>query len=229
MFGFRHAMQSVFFVCWLLIAPTTSREVAQPTLPGWGKVLDPMGDCRFIVRQTQLTIAIPGTDHALAIERGQINAPRVLQVVKGNFVVQVKVSGAFPKNSRSLVTSRLPFYGAGLLLWQNENNYVRLERTALFSQGNNLSYVNFEKRQNGKWANLTEMPLTVPDQAVFLKLERQDDQISAAASYDGKHWTSLPSFKLTLPTKLQVGILAGHNTASPFAPVFTNFSLQSRR
>jgi RNA polymerase sigma factor (sigma-70 family) len=50
------------------------------TVPGWGgKIIDPDGDCKFILEKGQITIQVPGKDHALCIERGVMNAPRVLR------------------------------------------------------------------------------------------------------------------------------------------------------
>ena len=48
------------------------------TLVGWGSAQDPDGDCKFSAQNDKLTIAIPGTDHALCIEQDRMNAPRVL-------------------------------------------------------------------------------------------------------------------------------------------------------
>src|SRR5262249_15437390 len=88
------------------------------TLTGWGKAIDPDNDCEFqLGRQGKLTIKIPGKDHALSFERNQMNAPRVLQPVEGDFIVQTKLSGAYPAGAVSVVDGRRPFHGAGLVLW----------------------------------------------------------------------------------------------------------------
>jgi hypothetical protein len=89
------------------------------TIPVWGEVIDPDGDCDFAFDKGTLKVSIPGKDHALAMERGQINAPRVLQEVKGDFVAQVRVSGDFASGTTSLVGERRAFRGAGLVLWQD--------------------------------------------------------------------------------------------------------------
>src|SRR4051812_586702 len=76
---------------------------------GWGTAIDPDGDCKFSVEKGRVAIAIPGTVHALSAERGQVNAPRVLREVEGDFIAQVKVSGVSPPRSSSLVPARRPF------------------------------------------------------------------------------------------------------------------------
>jgi hypothetical protein len=67
------------------------------TLRGWGATIDPDGDCKFGLGGNRLTITVPGTDHGLGVERGQMNAARVLKEIEGDFIIQVRVSGNFPK------------------------------------------------------------------------------------------------------------------------------------
>jgi RNA polymerase sigma factor (sigma-70 family) len=94
------------------------------TLYGWGHVIDPDGDCNFTVESNRLTnrlkIGVPGTDHGLGVERGQMNAPRVLQEIEGDFIIQVRVSGDFPKGAKSVVEGRRPFFGAGILVYVSD-------------------------------------------------------------------------------------------------------------
>src|SRR5256885_16281855 len=101
-------MMAAVSVCFLLTGPVFGEEPTWLALRGWGKALDPDGDCKFIVQKGRLTIGLPGTDHSLSCERGQMNSPRVLQEIEGDFIVQVKVSGTFPTGATSVVPSRLP-------------------------------------------------------------------------------------------------------------------------
>src|SRR5262249_47983033 len=52
------------------------------TLKGWGGIIDPSADCKFAVQNDKLTIAVPGSDHALCIEQNRMNAPRVLRDIE---------------------------------------------------------------------------------------------------------------------------------------------------
>lgn len=193
----------------------------------WGEVVDPDGDCNFTFGKKKLVISIPGSVHGMSIERGETNAPRVWDDVTGDFVATVKVSGEFPKGAESLVASRKPFHGAGLVALQDDNTYVRLERAEMVLGGRNVSYTSFELRQNGRWVkagNSGEYPLK-PDQPTWLRLERRGEFIHASVSQDGEKWIELDSLRSPLGKYLKVGVMAGHNTTSPFAPKFEEYEL----
>jgi hypothetical protein len=153
----------VLSVCILASGAGRDEPTDKEALRGWGEVIDPDGDCKFGIEGGTLTIAIPGTDHSLSLERGQMNAPRVLQEVEGDFVAQVKVSGPFPIGAQGVVPTRRPFHGAGLLLWQDQDNYIRLERAELVVSGRNMSFASFELRRGGRFerqGNAAELPVT---------------------------------------------------------------------
>src|SRR5262249_32616428 len=153
---------------------------------GWGKAVDPDGDCKFSLDQGKLTIKLPGKDHALAFERNQMNAPRVLRDVEGDFVVQVKVHGEYPAGAMSVVESRRPFHGAGLLVWSDEKNYIRLERAELVFGNDNVNYASWELRRDGNFervGNTGELPLT--EKEYYLRIERRDGKFYSGVSSDG--------------------------------------------
>jgi hypothetical protein len=72
-----------------------AREEPQPTIEGWGKVIDPDGDCRIGFTSGILSIVIPPTLHDLSAEAGKMNAPRVVENIEGDFIAQVRISGNF--------------------------------------------------------------------------------------------------------------------------------------
>jgi regulation of enolase protein 1 (concanavalin A-like superfamily) len=195
-------------------------------LRGWGEVIDPDRDCHFSLTNGKLTISIPGTVHGLAVERGNMSAPRVLQEVSGDFVAQVEVSGAFAPGATSLVSERRAFQAAGLLLWQDSRNYVRLERAQLGVEGQTMTYASFELRSNGqiaRFANASEHPL--PGNVTLLKLERHGHKVSASVSSDGVQWTSLEPMVVHFSKTVRVGVAAGHNTSTPLTAEFERFTL----
>jgi regulation of enolase protein 1 (concanavalin A-like superfamily) len=49
--------------------------------------------------------------------------------------------------------------------------------------------------------------------------------VFGAASADGAGWTSVKPIAVELPKAVQVGVVAGHNTSSPFEPAFDEFQL----
>ena len=94
----------------------------------------------------KLTIAVPGTLHDLGAEVGKLNAPAVLGDVNGDFVATVKVGGKIEPRGECTRPGGFPYQGAGLLLWNDPGNYVRLERAAILREGKLVPYVNFEQR-----------------------------------------------------------------------------------
>ena len=81
-------------------------------------------------------VTIPGTVHDLSSEFPgwlSMRAPRVLQEVEGDFVVQVKVSGEFAPRSEPAIPGFSAWIGTGLLLWDGDKNFLRLE--VFFSGG----------------------------------------------------------------------------------------------
>jgi hypothetical protein len=196
------------------------------TVPGWGTAVDPDGDCKFTVEKGKLTITVPGGDHDIAIERPRMNSPRVLLPVAGDFIAQVRVSGDYPKGATSNAADRTPYFGAGLLLWQDEKTYVRLERADLVSGGQNHHYASWELRKAGEWVragDASEKPLA--DGPTWLRLERRGARVFGSVGTDGVNWTALEPIEVELPRDLRVGVSAGHDTPIPFSPTFEGFQL----
>jgi RNA polymerase sigma factor (sigma-70 family) len=194
--------------------------------PTWGTAIDPDGDCKIRVEKERLAIVLPDSDHALCVERGRMNAPRVLCDVEGDFIAQARVDGPGPDGAEGGVKDYRPFHGAGLLLWVDENNYVRLERARLVYEGRNLVYANFELSQDGELArtgDAGEMPL--PDGAIFLRLERHDGAVLAATSPDGVRWTSFDPLDVKPAPQVRVGIVAEQNISEGPTPEFSDFKL----
>jgi len=110
-------------------APIHKETDAQKLQKLYGTPVDPLKDCKFTVDGSKLTITAGKGDHDLAVEAKILDAPLVLKEIEGDFSMVVKVSGDFPKRAKGATEKRsLVFYGAGLLVWEDENNYVRLER-----------------------------------------------------------------------------------------------------
>jgi regulation of enolase protein 1 (concanavalin A-like superfamily) len=193
----------------------------------WGDSEDPDGDCKFLLDVSKLRIKIPGTPHRLGVEAGGMNAPRVVRTVEGDFQAEVKVLGPFPSAPRSLV-GKYPWYGAGLLVWQDEKNYIRLERARMdFAPNNQQCYVNWELRKGGEPARKGSGKDGMIDQAqpAFLRLVRAGNDFTAAYSQDGKDWSELPLLKTDFGKKLKVGVAAMQNTAAGYDATFESLTL----
>jgi regulation of enolase protein 1 (concanavalin A-like superfamily) len=204
------------------------------TIPGWGQVIEPDGDCIVTAGGGTLTVAVPGTTHDLSSYRSiykKRNAPRVLREVDGDFTVQVKVSGTFEPGKAGTLPGAYPFNGAGLLLWANDENYLRLERNVwITSHGEHSSYLPlFEYWKDDR--DLTQgTPSTKPffkGQSAYLRLTRQGNQVRAAVSNDGVDWIKTGPVTVQFPQKINVGVDAINTSKEPFTVEFAEFKLVS--
>ena len=100
------------------------------TIANLNKLIDAVGDCKLIPDANGLTIALPGKLYVLSPELDIKNSPMALTDVEGDFVAQVKVAGEVMPGRTPVEKMPFAFHGAGLLLWKDKDNYVRLERTA---------------------------------------------------------------------------------------------------
>ena len=190
--------------------------------------MDPDGDCQFRAEQGKLTISLPkSTHHDLTVERGKMNAPRLLRDVEGDFTAVVRVSGTFRPTTTSSTDQRKPFVGAGLVLMNGDQTYIRLERASMYSDDKRYWYANWELREDGEWklAGDAETKPLDEDKPVYLRMQRKGDKIYGAVSYDGKEWSELEPLEVKLPAKLKIGVSGGGTSTEPFKPHFDHFRL----
>jgi regulation of enolase protein 1 (concanavalin A-like superfamily) len=207
-------------------APDLQAGPASPhILKGWGEAIDPDGDCSIDLENGRLTIKVPqvpGKGHGLEAEYKTLNAPRVLRDIEGDFIADLKVEGTFRPLGGSAKPNSFPFVGAGLLLWSDAGNYIRLERAAIVRQDQLLSYALFEERTNSR-----PVPpgggLAVPDGPTVLRLERKGSQITASVSADGTQWRAFPPRTVQFPAKLKLGVAAISSSGEPFTVTLANF------
>jgi len=203
----------ILYLGWLL--RRTPALVPDPppsrSIEGWGEAYDPKGDCAFEVQGQRLTVRVPGSLHDLSAEAGDVSAPRILRVTRGDFVASVTVAGAVRPGGEQTGRHAYPYHGAGLLVWQDSNQYVRLERAAILRGSQLISYVNFEQRSRGRM--VSSQSTSIPDEPVVLRLERQGGRLFASFSPDAKRWTPLPDMPLDFAAELRVGV-ATVNTAT---------------
>jgi len=212
--------------------PAAATEPAAPAhIPGWGTPTNPDGDCKFFPAADELLITAPGgKPHDLAAEINTINAPRVLQPVRGDFTLQVKINGRLEPGDESTLPGRGGYNGAGLVLMADPKNVVCLARAVLHhSGGEPMPYANFEMRSDGKldrigYANEHPLPKTGP---VFLRLERRGQKILAAVSFDGLKWKILPAKEIPAawPEELQMGVVAISTSQEEFNPRFSKLQI----
>jgi regulation of enolase protein 1 (concanavalin A-like superfamily) len=131
------------------------------------------------------------------------------------------------------LTNKFPitFQGSGLLVWQDEDNYLRLERTASFlmvdSKRSNMLL--FELCRDGKVVSTDQRPIRETD-AMTLRIERKGSEIRCSYSPDeGKTWIEVKRLQnLAFPPVVQVGVSASNVSTKPYAARFENFDLTAK-
>jgi regulation of enolase protein 1 (concanavalin A-like superfamily) len=181
-----------------------------------------------------LTIEVPPGIRLLSLKLDVKNSPMTLAEVEGDFVAQVRVAGSMnPGTERTRFKGKdvLPgtFQGAGLILWQDPKNYARLERTVRTARGRAVvaSEALLEIIQNGKMVVFSYPP--VPDQPLFLRIQRLAGTLDFMFSPDGRRWASHRKLAVVFPAKLQVGLVASNMSKQPLSAQFEQFLLTTNK
>jgi regulation of enolase protein 1 (concanavalin A-like superfamily) len=208
----------------LLVGTATAQDAKSDSAADWGKFVDPDGDCKLKAVDGGLTITIPNTLHNYTHtdDGTKLNAPRILQDVKGDFHIQVKVEAFQLPQPNTSVDGKHSFVSAGLLLWHDDNNFVRLDRAA--AGGNPFVWV--EVFRNGISAEHKLQQLA--DKDTYLRLTRAGDKLTFESSADGKKWSAVHTTEFKAPAAVKVGGLAINTTTKVFAPKFVGMTLESK-
>lgn len=123
--------------------------------------------------------------------RRNSDAPRLLRELSGDFTVEVKLKA---------VSEDLPSVG-GVLIWKDEENYIRFERGM---HGKDeirlLGNVQSERAHFGRGMLTSDI--------LYLRLERIGDRISAYCSSNGENWMTCGEVDFSAEDPIQVGIHA---------------------
>lgn len=208
-----------------LLGAVVAQDTKSQRIKEWGEVIDPASDCKFVEEMGKLTITIPGVYHDLnpTPRFNNLSAPRVLQEVEGDFLIQVKTH-RFPRPKANTSTKVHSYVGAGLLVWHDGDNFVRLLRAANGESG--ALFVSGELYKDGKYAGgrLTK----IEDKDTHLRLERHKGKFTLSFSADGQKWSDLETPDIELPKKLKVGVAAVNSTTKAFAPQFEEFKIMKK-
>jgi regulation of enolase protein 1 (concanavalin A-like superfamily) len=217
----------------LIVGGASSREDKAQTIKGWGTVIDPKSDCSIKEEKGKLTVKVPGGSRDLNPLFG-MGAPRVLQSVQGDFVVQVKVSGDFQPGEKAADPRTTPFNGAGLLIWQDDKNFLRLERNRFYvaDAGRYACYPPLlEYFKDGEYQG-TDPNGTLDEffkgRSTWLRLARKGSKVVASYSHDGKEWTEVKEIPVDFADKMSVGIAAINNSTEPFKVDFEGFKVSTK-
>ncbi|MGP0066622.1 MAG: trypsin-like peptidase domain-containing protein [Isosphaeraceae bacterium] len=205
-----------------------------------GPLIDPSKDCRLDKDNQSLRcrIDIPGKLHTLLPEivaRNNVplhNAPMTLAEVEGDFAAIVEVTGdinpgATPPQDRRVRDYHFTVQSAGLILYQDRNNFFRLERagSVLSDTLRPVHRLIIEAVKSGKPA-MNPIYLDVPEGDTLLILERRKGRVRCMFSPNqGGQILAFRAFALDLPPKVRIGLSASNISAQPFSANFENFTL----
>lgn len=224
---FRTLSLFLLLVAFSLVIAAPVKEKKAQTIKGWGTVIDPDRDCKVTDDEGRVTISVPITYHDLTYtdDGAKLNAPRILQDVKGDFSVQVKVR-MFPLPQANTSSSgKHSFVSSGLLLWIDDKNFLRLDRAAV--GGAAAPFVWAERFQDGRSAAQKLTPLS-EDRDTWLRIAYKEGKLTLSFSDDGKQWSDVLTEETKLSEKVKVGVLAINTTTVTFAPTLEEFKVATK-
>jgi len=165
--------------------------------------------------QASYAVTTPGTLSITAPANTDLNAttnyeaPRLLQPISGNFTLETQVEvAANPPTS---------FWAAGLLIWQDQNNFFRVEL--------NTSTFDFEQEVNGAFNHNAPNALasaTISALKAELKIQRSGDTFSAYYQLPGQSWQLINTANVHLQN-LQAGLILVNQTGAQFTAYYHYF------
>lgn len=196
-------------------------------IDGWGTIVDSAGDSTIRNADHTLIIILPDKYRDLWPIQGEVNAPLVLQDIEGDFTVEVLVADvtrAAPNSVLPGMASTSSFHAGSLVIWQDEKNFIRFDRTDMHKDGRASNACYLHVFHDGE--RTASLAPTVPDRPTHLRLTRKGNLVTASYSQDGaKTWTSLPEQIVRLADKVQTGVSALNNTNHENVVRFENLKL----
>ena len=139
----------------------------------------------------------------------------------------VKVAGAFKPSAKSTNPKAVPYIGAGIVVWQDSDNYIFLGRAAI-NRANKISeFAAFEEREWGTRGALNNRG--IEPGGVFLRVERRNNRILGFTSKDGKTWARLEPMETGYPATLKVGLYAINGCTDPITVQFEDFDFTQKK
>ncbi|MBC8228735.1 DUF1349 domain-containing protein [bacterium] len=181
--------------------------------PVW-EWIDPKADCAYKllspiypaagISPSGLQITVPA-NHDLW-ESYNLNAPRLLQTISGDFAIETKISDG--EGGRK---------SGGLLVWKDEDNYIRFEMP---SSSPWEGEVRFEANLKGNYVSPRSHGGWADAKILTLRLERQEHRFSAYCSINGENWLICGWVELPMDKPIQVGI---HGLCPKYPATSTRF------
>jgi tetratricopeptide (TPR) repeat protein/regulation of enolase protein 1 (concanavalin A-like superfamily) len=207
--------------------PVVSNAGPPPGRPAdWGVFVDIGSGARLTERGSHVEIGVPAGAYDLSAEIDKVNAPRLLRRTEGDFMAEVTVSRVPQPDRRQALPGRAPFNGAGLLLWQDDKNYVRLEVAAFIGRnGATTRFALFQGRREGRPADVSKTETRLAAVPATLRLERRGRTLLGSVRQGSEHWIPLGQFEADLPPTVYVGVAAVNASQGPFTAEFEGLTV----
>ncbi len=209
----------------ITVIPVQAADHVYGTVSPWGQMVDPDGDCSFTVSRDAIMIGFSGAMQGLDAEQGRMNAPRILRSMEGDFAVDVTVDGnlSLPDDE-----SARAYVSGGLVLLQDDRNYIRFERASFTRAGVVNHYANFEQRIDAKRTRMglfKDFPLP-NEQPVDLRLEVSAGTVRALVRLTDQSWHEMGTAKLDGESTYSVGVSGVNTSGKPVNVAFRGIKHQ---
>jgi hypothetical protein len=234
----RHVIAVLGLFCvYLVVAAKAQDKKADDKKPkeikDWGEVTDPAGDCKIEEKDGKLTIKVPGSIHDLfpgqKDEKKRFNAPRVLRDVEGDFVAYVKVTADWKPGGKIAEANTFPYNGAGLLVWGEGGEFLRLERNVWMAPAGPVSYITPLYYRDGRQVGAAKSSREefYKDRSTWLRVEREGEKVTTAISHDSKEWMATGELTTEFPKKVRLGVHAINSSDAEFVVEFEDFQVKN--
>ena len=230
-----------------IVAPVPAPEVkpapvkVEPPKPALDfaalkKFTDPTGKAQWTAEEQGMTLKVPGKFCFLIPPAGLNTSPRATAEVEGDFDLRVKVvgdpkgelkPGSDPvKNAPMFNGMPIAFNGAGLLVWQDEGTFVRLERAVWTPNGRNFfPQVVCEVWMGGQLAGGAVPDVAEAKAPMCLRIRRLGGTITCSYSLDDMMtWQEIKKQDAGFNARVEVGVMASNTSRKSFAARFDGFS-----
>ncbi len=178
------------------------------------------------------TIDLPGGAPLVnAPQWGLFNAPSALVRVDGDFLAIVKVTNSFDPGGEGVVLPSgrklgFSFQSAGLLIWQDDKNFIRLERVKLSNGGISLTHrILVEVYKGGKEAAVHYLDL--PELPTALAAGRKGGSLQLLFAQSSGKMAVFQEMALDFNKEIFVGISAANLSRRPFQAKLEEFVLRN--
>ena len=179
------------------------------------------------IAKSALRIHVPAGNYDLNPFRG-VTAPRLLTNVSGDFEIRVKVTADF-RPGRKTTGKGNPFNGAGILIWQDDGNFLRVERNAWRVDESFFCYPPLMEYWHDREYSGVNGPAAPAGffhgRSTWLKAARRGRQLTISLSHDGTQWNEVKTFPVEFATEIQVGVAALNTSNEPLVVDFEELTI----